>query len=81
MKFHVVGSNGYIARRLLQRLNPDYTVVSYSRHRCPNTIFLDLANPGDANLSQIRPDDFVVIFLRQSLLPTNATITMITLTK
>lgn len=60
MKFHVVGSNGYIARRLLQRLNPDYTVVSYSRHRCPNTIFLDLANPGDANLSQIRPDDFVV---------------------
>ena len=61
MKFHVIGSNGYIARRLLQRLKIDNSVVSYSRRSCPNTVPLDLTSLKEADYSQIDPGDFVVL--------------------
>lgn len=60
MKYHVVGSNGYIAKRLLQRLQTVQNVVSYSRHSGPDGISLDLANLKDTDFDQIEQGDYVV---------------------
>lgn len=59
MKWHIVGSNGYIANRLIKSLPVSTSIVQYSR-KANYDKYLELASRDSAVFSEIAAGDFVV---------------------
>lgn len=59
MNWHIVGSNGYIAKRLLERKQNN--LICYSRQENKNSRKFNLARPCDEDFELIKPNDFVVL--------------------
>lgn len=60
--WHIIGSHGYIASRLLaRRLVGGARMLCYSREGSADTAPLDLSNLSDKNFEAIHEDDYVVL--------------------
>lgn len=62
MKWHIIGSNSYIAKRLLRRFGSFDTVVRYTRHPVSDEVLLDLSNFTKESFVDLAPEDMVVVF-------------------
>lgn len=62
MKWHIIGSNSYIAKRLLRRLGSSDTVVCYSRHPVSGEKLLDLTGFTKDSFVDLEPGDMVIVF-------------------
>lgn len=61
--WHIIGSHGYIASRLLSRPKPQgINILCYSREGSPDTAPFDLENLCSDNFKYINEGDFVIFF-------------------
>lgn len=62
MKWHIIGSSSYIAKRLLRRFGSCDAVVRYARHPVSDETLLDLSHFTAESFVDLASEDMVVIF-------------------
>lgn len=63
MAIHVVGSSGYIGRRLVERIPSDETVVLYSRNDKEAGVHLDFEDLSRFDYSDLKKDDYIIFLM------------------
>lgn len=63
MKIHVLGSNGYIAKRFLEHLDRK-EVLTYSRYKKYSDVVFDIEKYDEFNYDNFKIGDYVIFWLR-----------------
>lgn len=60
MKWHIIGSDGFIAGKILEKLPKEYEVVKYSINGQDDETYFDLLESGKNCFDAIEKDDYVI---------------------